>query len=206
MQRAFSLIEAMVAVAILGIFAAIAVPSLLPVIHASQLSAAADGLVGFIARGRVQAFSDRRCVQIVPLLKTATTAQAFVMRELNTHDCDGTSAHAQDIATAPRVDGPSLWVEIDRLQFDTPNVAMAFVGPHPHTNLEAGLVDLANAASTEELRFRGNGRLWTSLADTVDDGVDSDRVVIELTHTLTGQRSQIVVAGNGVVVDRTGGL
>jgi len=190
-HRGFSLIEAMMVVAVLGIIAAVAVPSLLPVIQRSELGGATDNVVGFVSRARVQAFSDRRCVQLLIGAKVAGQRQRLTLRELNTYDCDGTTAHAQALATAPRiVAGGDLWLEIDALDIESPNVIVEFVDP---------LVN-AEGHTGEELRFRGNGRLWSATANTAGDDM-----TIRLRHERSGEQKQFRVASNGVVVDRPGG-
>lgn len=193
---AFTFIEAMVAVAILGIVAALAVPTLLPVIDRSELGGATDNVLGLVARVRVQAFADRRCVQLLIEPKVAGVRQSLVVRELNTFDCDGITAHAQPIDSAPRVvAGGPLWVEIDRLTFENERIEARFVN-HPATLTNAHGNDLGN----EELRFRGNGRVWSP------DGVlTDDDVTIELRHRRSGETKRFRIAGNGVVIDRPGG-
>ena len=195
-MRAFTLIEAMVTVAILGIVASLAVPTLLPVIHRSELGGATDNVLGLVARARVQAFADRRCVQLILSPKLANRPQTLLVRELNTFDCDGITAHAQSIDSAPRiVAGAPLWSEIDRLTFDSNRVEARFVN-HPVTLIGAHGNDLAG----EELRFRGNGRIWSP-----DDILTDDDVTIELRHITSNETKRFRIAGNGVVVDRPGG-
>ncbi len=207
MVRGFSLIEAMVAVAITGIIASLAVPNMLPILHRAELGGATDNVLGFVSRGRVQAFADRRCVQMVVLKRVAGERQKLVLRELNTFDCDGTSAHDQDIESAPRLSAnATLWTVIDTLDLETTNVTVSFVN-HPKTleNVEGGQFGTLpapgyDAVPQQELRFRGNGRIWSP-----DDNATDDDVTIVLSHDRSGDTKRFRIAGNGVVVDRPGG-
>lgn len=203
MGRGFSLIEAMVAVAIMGIIASVAVPNMLPVLHRAELGSATDNVLAFVARARVQSFADRRCVQFVPLLKEAGRQQRIVLRELNTYDCDGTTAHLQAIDTAPRLtDGP-LWKVIDTLILESSNVTLTFAN-HPVTLTTAEGHDFETlpapgAATAEELRFRGNGRIWSP------DAVFNDEVTLVLTHERSGEAKRFRLGSNGGILDRPGG-
>jgi type II secretory pathway pseudopilin PulG len=190
------LVEAMTAVAITGIIAALAVPNLLPVIHRTELGGATDNVLGFVSRARVQAFADRRCVQMIVQPKVAGQRQTVLLRELNTYDCDGLTAHGQSIASAPRVvSGGPLWTEIDRLDLESALVEVSFIN-HPPTLTNAEGNDLGG----DELRLRGNGRIWSP-----DDVTTDDNVTIQLRHLRSGETKQFRVASNGVVIDRPGG-
>jgi prepilin-type N-terminal cleavage/methylation domain-containing protein len=204
MRPGFSLIEAMLAVAIMGVIASIAVPNMMPVLHRSELGGATDNMLGFVARARVQSFADRRCVQVVPLTKAAGQRQKIVMRELNTFDCDGTTAHTQSIASAPRLAaGLPLWSVIDTITIESPNVSVAFVN-HPATLVNAegndfGTLPTPGSVSTAELRFRGNGRVWSP------DPAFNDDVTFEISHTRLADRKRFRLGSNGTVLDRPGG-
>src|SRR3990172_9997317 len=62
--RAFTLLEMMVVVAILGVFFALAVPVLTPEVHKAQLDGASDVVASFVARARSQAMESKRCTRV----------------------------------------------------------------------------------------------------------------------------------------------
>lgn len=177
---------------------------MMPVLHRAELGGATDNLLGFVARARVQAFADRRCVQLVPLTKAAGQRQKIVLRELNTFDCDGTTAHTQSISSAPRLAaGLPLWSVIDTLTLESANVSVAFVS-HPATLVNAeggdfGTLPAPGTSSRAELRFRGNGRVWSP-----DDAFNDD-VTLEVSHARITERKRFRLGSNGTVLDRPGG-
>lgn len=59
-----TMIEIMVVVSILGLMAAIAVPNLLPLVHAGKLSGASLQLAGFIESARARALAEGRCYRV----------------------------------------------------------------------------------------------------------------------------------------------
>jgi prepilin-type N-terminal cleavage/methylation domain-containing protein len=184
-SRAFSLLEVVVVVAMAGVLAAVALPSLLPVIHLTELGGATDNLLGFFAEARVRAMTDRRCVQVVAVDAGAAEQQRVVMRRLNTHDCD-----ADDLTAAPRVN-PAVWSTIDQLIFESPRVRASFdVGALAPADACLGIV----AAECREVRFRPTGRIHSADADLTNDDV-----VVRVRHSGLSADKRFTLGGNGFV-------
>lgn len=99
--RAFSLLEAMVTVAIVGIIASLALPSVLPLRDAARLLGSADLVATTIVRARLEAMAQKRCVRF-----TLPTPSSFDIEMLNTFDCD------VDPASAPRAVAGPLWTSL----------------------------------------------------------------------------------------------
>ena len=198
--RAFTLVEVMAVVAIASIFAAVATASLTPLLHRAELAGATDEILGFVQRARVQAMIDRRGAQVFILDKAAAPAkQRVILRSENAYDCEGTEGgfQTQDLDTAPAliVTGAGLWIEVDHLILDTHHVTAQFIN-HPASlsgNTRDGVDCPSNATGCLELRFRPNGRVWSS-----DANLTNDTVTVQVTHDITGETKNFTIAGNGV--------
>jgi prepilin-type N-terminal cleavage/methylation domain-containing protein len=143
--RAFTLLESMVTVAVLGIVAALALPNLTPMIHRLQLSRAGSAVAAFVSQAQTRAMADRRCTRV------RVVAGELVSEVANVFDCGDSLNAAETIATATRITGVALdppWLPIRTLAFEH-NLAVSFAGGTP--------VELPG-----ELRFRQSGRVWSS--------------------------------------------
>jgi prepilin-type N-terminal cleavage/methylation domain-containing protein len=161
--RGMTLLEVMVVVAILGIFAAIATPSLVRQVHRARLDVTAEGVAGFLDAARVEAMASKRCVRVVVVGDTALR-----LERLNTFDCD------VDPLSAPRIDGsaaglPStLWKPLRTMTVAQEGTRVALDVPPAETS--GGAPGSVGAAS--EVRYRPNGRIWGQDLDLAnDDGV-----------------------------------
>jgi len=158
-KAAFTLLELMIVVVILGIITAIAVPSFVPMLHRSQLQAATESVASFLGKARVRATSERRCVKVVVVTATNTeTAMTHLqMQRYNTFDCEN---------PGPLIDsGASLYGVVDNLYIETERVTVEMRRP-------AGA-----ALGTQELIYRSSGWLHSADATTTDDDVE-----IRVTH------------------------
>jgi prepilin-type N-terminal cleavage/methylation domain-containing protein len=212
MRRAFTLVEVMVSVAIMGVIAALATPSVLPIIHRAELGNAAHTLTGFVREARLEAMSLRSCVQVVPLDQSnAARPQAVLLRALNTRDCDGAQGgfQTQTIASAPKISGTEQWRELDRLIFDSHRVRVTFGPVNWPTfliNAEECNTDLSASAAFGEvpdpcrdLRFRPTGRVFQPSFPSATRS--DERMTIRLTHTQSGETIDFVVGANGFILD-----
>ncbi len=158
-MRGFSLIEAMIAVAMLGVFAALAVPSLLPEVHKAQLNGDTESAANFIARARTEAMTSKRCVDVRVIAGPPTV---LVMERVNSFDCQSATP------VAPFIDGSGSWrIELARLKPESPSVSFSL----PEDPLwPAG-----------RLRIRPNGR-----SASTDGGatptLTNDDAVFDVTH------------------------
>jgi prepilin-type N-terminal cleavage/methylation domain-containing protein len=84
---ATTLIEVMVVVAILGVMAAVAVPNLLPLLHAGKVSGTAQQVAGFLEATRARAVAEGRCYRV----RAQSTAVLIQERRTGT-DCVKLSA------------------------------------------------------------------------------------------------------------------
>jgi prepilin-type N-terminal cleavage/methylation domain-containing protein len=188
-MRAFSLIEMMVVVAIIGVVAALAVPSLLPEIHKAQLNGAADGAANMLARARTEAMASRRCTRVVVQDPGATTGRRLAVERLNNFNCESPAAGTRINA------GQNLWVEIDWLVPESNNVTYTFAGG------DGG--QWPTEPGGNELRFRPNGRVFS--AGTLDsnpaDDLTNDDAVLVVKHSqlASGATVRILVDGNGLI-------
>src|SRR5690349_17458707 len=103
-----TLLEAMVVVAILGVLAALATPSMVLQVHRSRLEVTAEAVSGFIHAARTEAMSAKRCVRVV----VSNDSKALRMERLNTFDCDVDPLSAPRIDGSPRGSPQTLWKEI----------------------------------------------------------------------------------------------
>ncbi len=178
-MRAFSLIEAMVAVAILGVFAALAVPSLTPEVFKAQLNGAAESAAGFVAHARAEAMLSKRCVRV---RVDAGPPTQLVMERVNSFDCESATP------AAPFIDGTlNPFIEIARLVPESPAVSFALTE------------DPATPAN--ELRIRPNGRSFSNDGGA-NPTLNNDDAVFDVTHArLAGAdgRRRILYNGNGLL-------
>lgn len=136
----------MVVVAILGVIAALAVPSLLPVLKSETLRSAGAGVGTFISQARVTALSERRCVRV--RVDTSTGPAVLVAEKLNSHDCENPSSPLI-VAT----DG--LWTEESRMILDSKPLQVT--------------LSTAPSDTAGEIRFRPSGRIFSADEDLSDD-------------------------------------
>lgn len=187
-MRAFSLIEAMVVVAIIGVVAALAVPSLLPEIQKAQLDGAASSAANLLARARTEAMASRRCTRVVVQNPGATTGRRLSVQRLNNFDCESP-------ANGTRIDATqNLWIEVDWLIPESANVSFSFAG---------GDGGRWPAAPGTELRFRPNGRVYSAGTldnDPANDLTDDDAVLVVMHSALTlPGTTRVLVDGNGLI-------
>lgn len=170
---AFTLLEAMAVVAILGIVAAIAIPPLLPQVHRAQISGESEAVASFVARARMDALTSRRCVRV--RIASANAPIRLVAERLNNFDCDKTP---QTFAGGAGIDGTTTqWIETAVLTIGTQSLRLDF-DPVPSETTTAALNGAGHGAGEPpQLRYRPTGRLWSLDTDlTDDDGV------LKLTH------------------------
>lgn len=84
--RAFTMMEMMVVVAIIGIVAAIAVPNLMPVVDRMRLAAAGEHVAAFFDRARRLAYNEGRCYRVTP------SGNGLALQRLAHADCWTTTA------------------------------------------------------------------------------------------------------------------
>lgn len=178
-MRGFSLIEVMVAVAILGVFAALAVPSLLPEVHKAQLNGATEGAAGFLARARAEAMLSKRCVRVRVVAGPPTE---LVMERVNSFDCE------RDTPIAPFIDGSvNPFIELARLKPESPSVTYTLA--------------VVPADPSGELRIRPNGRSF-SIDGGATPTLNNDDAVFDVRHALITAGSdtrRILYNGNGLI-------
>lgn len=196
--RAFSLIETMVVVAILGILAALGLPRLQEVHQLEQVSAAADAVAGMGTRAQLVAMAERRCVR---LFVDATNPRRLVMEKLNSFDCDTSPG-------APFIDNSTAttWIEVSSHILEQSSLALSFAAAEapPPTSPGPGSGTVAR-----EIRFRPSGRLFANDTDvTNDDGAitvthvslpaaTNKKVLFEAHGRIcTLQRGTVLPAGN----------
>lgn len=169
--RGFSLIEMLVSVAIVGIVAALAVPSMLPTVRFETLQASGHVVSGFVAAARLAAMTQRRCVRI--RLAPATAPPTLVAERLNSFDCENPSAPLID-------DAAPLWIEIGKQALDAPRVVLA-LAPAP-------------TGTPGEIRFRPSGRIFSP-----DANINDDDAVITITHPASVDVVHVLVDAPGMV-------
>ena len=183
---AFSLLEVMVVVAILGVMVALAGPNLLTEVQKTTLSASAEQIAAFLTRAQVEAMVTRRCVRI-----RQTEPQVLVAERLNVFDCDNNPA------TAPRISSADEFhfLEFSRMVLDSKQVTIIYDNTSgsriPNECLSAP------GGTSHELRFRPNGRVFSNDGDLTND----DAVLIVSHGTLqdTPNTQKILVNGQGLI-------
>lgn len=174
-MRGFSLIEVSITVAILGIAAALAVPSLLPLIHRAQLDGATETAANLMARARAEAMYSKRCVRV------RVVANVLEVDRLNSFDCESPG-------TAPLVDtGAGTWINIERVRAESPAVTFTLTDDP--------------AATAGELRIRPNGRSFSNDGGTAGDFTNDD-ALFTVTHPFEPAGTnfrQVLYNGNGLV-------
>lgn len=182
MNRGFSLLETMIAVAVLGIAMAVAVPSLLPTVQRAQLEGSADKVAAFLAHARSEALASRRCVRVY-----IDGARTLRMEKLNTFDCDDAPT------TAPPIAGTAIWLPITSLDLERSTLTLTM----PTAPGDAMPGSVAN-----ELRFRSTGRLFAAGGTTISTVTPTnDDVVLRVTHSQIHPATQ---AFKNILVDQNG--
>jgi prepilin-type N-terminal cleavage/methylation domain-containing protein len=180
MVRAFSLVEAMVVVAIISVLAAMAAPSLIDVVWAQRLEGAAEVTAAAIAAARMEAMTTKRCARVV------IEPGALHIERLNVFDCDAPTADPQPA----RLDGNQpLWVRLSTVTLDDP---VTLSSGAPWTDA------LPGGGGALELRFRPSGRLFSQ---DENDALQSHGAVLIARHPkLPAERGkkQIGVQPNGL--------
>ena len=193
----FSLIEVMIAVAILGVIATLAVPQLLPEVFKAQREGAAESAANLLFRARSEAMSSRRCVRV--FIETPTK---LTVERLNSFDCDKAPA------TSPKIAGTAVWIPVDSLTSESPNITFSVaaadggrVGAQTVTGATPGGSGGGGAFDRNEIRFRPNGRLFSNnVTGTTPVPVlnDDDAVLVVKHNSLTAAR-KVLVDGNGLI-------
>jgi len=200
--RAFTLLEMMVVVAILGVFFALAVPVLTPEVHKAQLDGASDVVASFVARARSQAMESKRCTRV--FLNTTATPNIIVAERLNNFDCD---TAPQTLPGGLGIDGTNqVWIEFARYTMPAPSVTIStFQQPGELTGACIGCVAdgaVGYPAANREIRFRPNGRIWTnvtSMAATATCTDCDDDAVLQVDHIRLGSFRRILINSNGLI-------
>ncbi len=207
MRRAFSLIEVMMVVAILGIAAALAVPNLLPEVRKAKVENATEAVAAFVARARTEAMLSKRCVRV---WVDSTNPRRMVAERLNTFDCDQTPA------TFPGgypngLDGSgNVWVGLGAagaLLLESPALSVTLMdAPASTTACAAQLASVAGTPAGHpctEVVFRPNGRVWHQTAFIADPGTaptETNDAVYEIVHASSpGDFRRVLVNGNGYI-------
>jgi len=172
MRSGFTLLETMVVVTLLGVIAALALPSLERARQLSDTRGFAEEVYAFAARTRARAMTDRRCTRM--RVSNATAPATLVFEVLNVFDCDDSA----DYTSAPRIaalPGNPLWVPVQTLVARNRRVTIALSTPPPDLNTE--------------IRYRSSGRLWSSDTDLNED----DGALTIGNSVLTGTESFILL-------------
>jgi prepilin-type N-terminal cleavage/methylation domain-containing protein len=172
-QRGFTLIEMMVVVGMLAVFAALATPNVTPLVAAAKLEGNTTAIASLIGRAQAEAMAQKRCTRV-----RIDSSRTIIAEALNVFDCDTSPS------TAPLIDSSKpLWVELTRLQLDSAFTA-AF--------------DPAPSELSTELRFRPSGRLWSADTDvTDDDGVI--RLTSSAVQTGMANTKKVLVEAQGLI-------
>jgi prepilin-type N-terminal cleavage/methylation domain-containing protein len=157
--RAFTLIEVMLVVAILGVMFAVAVPLLRPQVHKAQLDSAGDALAALLFRARTEAVKSKRCTRV-----WINAPRTIVVERLNGFDCDIAPA---TLAPATGLDGSSrVWVPFDGLTVPS-SLTLTFLQAPDESDgapvAPGSAVGAPAGFGGAELRFRPNGRVWTDV-------------------------------------------
>lgn len=176
-RPAFSLLEAMVCVVVVGIAAAIALPSVLPLRGQANLQGSCDGLAALLARARLEAMVQKRCARA--RVVDGPGGSAVVVEVLASFDCDQTPLRAPFLP--PAVGAASPWVFVTQLRANSDERFVVDRVPAPGPGGDAG-----------ELRFRPTGRVFGQNADVSDDSA-------QLSVRSPAGTLGVLVQGNGLV-------
>lgn len=168
-MRGFTLLEAMIVVAIIGVIAALAVPDLGPLLRKNRLATAADTTAAFIDTARRHAFATGRCTRII-----APSATRLTMQTRTAGDC----VNLDDTA----------WVDTETFVPEWPVISFAL----------ASLSTAAAPANNFRIVFRPNGRLVGDADLTTTTSDDGARVSV-LDSGLTTEARAVYVTANGRV-------
>jgi prepilin-type N-terminal cleavage/methylation domain-containing protein len=198
LSRAFSLVEAMVVVALIGVIAALAVPRLLPEVQKATLEGGAENVASFIARARAEAVRSKRCVRVfIP----STATFNVVAERLNNFDCD---VAPQTLPGGIGIDGTAnVWLEFARLRLDSDRLVVSLSQVPSSCNPAPGSSAGTPVGFTgAEIRFRPNGRIFSNDNGAVPARFRNDDAVLTVTHSAlggAGNTKKVLVDGNGLV-------
>jgi type II secretory pathway pseudopilin PulG len=188
-----SLLEVMFVVAVLGIFAAIATPSMTRQVHRARLDVTAEAVAGLLDAARTEAMASKRCVRVVVVGDTA-----LKLERLNTFDCD------VDPETAQRIDGSAataatLWKPIRTMVVSHEGTRVA-LDVAPASTATGGPGSLGSAP---EVRYRPNGRIFGQ-----DNDLKNDDAVFVVTHPSLSplEFKKVLADGNGLICELPRGI
>ncbi len=170
---AFSLLEAMVCVAIVGIAASIALPAVLPLRASTNLQGSADVLAAVVARARLEAMVQKRCTRV------RVAAARIDVEVLASFDCDQAPLSGPFLPPAGPA-GPA-WVPV-----------AAVFATHDERFASDRTPATGPGGESGELRFRPTGRVFGQNA-----ALDDDFALFSVTGP-AGKLS-VLVQGNGLV-------
>jgi prepilin-type N-terminal cleavage/methylation domain-containing protein len=197
MTRGFTLLEAIVTLAILGVVAALAIPNLLPAVQQATLDGSGESVAAFLARARSEAMTTKRCVRVwIP----STATHDLVAERLNTFDCDRTPA---TLPGGLGIDGTArVWIEFARLRPDSTTLQLTLrQAPSSSTATAPAPGSVAGTPAGfpgAEIRFRPNGRVFSN--DAATNLTDDDAVVVVRHPRLpTSDFKAVLVDGSGLI-------